>query len=93
MYGGTIAKGKDAKGLQKIVDKSTEELVKNMLYMKKIAELNKQKKNTNSQKSIDNINKKIKEIKRNKTNINLKSGVEYLENNHLVGYDTAHSNI
>ncbi|HDE5372013.1 TPA: ATP-binding protein [Staphylococcus aureus] len=91
MYGGTIAKGKDAKGLQKIVDKSTEELVKKYALHEKIAELNKQKKNTNSQKSIDNINKKIKEVKRNKTNINLKSSIKYLENNHLVGYDTAHS--
>ena len=45
IFVGTIGKGKDVKGLQKMVDKGTEKLVKKYALHQKIAELNKQKKN------------------------------------------------
>ncbi|MDU0449995.1 ATP-binding protein [Staphylococcus haemolyticus] len=89
MYGGTIAKGKDAKGLQKIVDKSTEELVKKYALHEKIAKLNKQKKNANSKDAIKEINSEIKKLKEKE--ISLKSSISYLEKQHPVGYDTSHS--
>ncbi|WP_256093339.1 hypothetical protein [Staphylococcus equorum] len=91
IFVGTIGKGKDAKGLQKMVDKGTEELVKKYALHEKIAKLNKQKKKANSQDAINKINSKIKNLKENKANIDIKSSIRYLEKNHSVGYDTADS--
>ncbi|MGD6768480.1 ATP-binding protein [Mammaliicoccus lentus] len=91
IFVGTIGKGKDASRLQNMVDKGTEKLVKKYALHEKIAELNKQKNNANSQQAIDDINSKIKNLKENKANIDLKSSIKQLENNHRVGYDASKS--
>lgn len=89
IFVGTIGKGKDASRLQNMVDKGTEKLVKKYALHEKIAKLNKQKKNANSQNAIDEINSGIKKLK--EENISLKSSISYLEKQHPVGYDTQHS--
>lgn len=91
IFVGTIGKGKDATGLQKMVDKGTEELVKKYALHEKIAELNKHKKNAKSQESIDAINRKIKKLKENKEGMSLKTSIRYLEKNFQTGYDAAQS--
>lgn len=89
IFVGTIGKGKDAKGLQKAVDKGTEKLVKKYALHEKIAKLNKQKKNANSKDAIKEINSEIKKLKEKE--ISLKSSISYLEKQHPVGYDSSHS--
>lgn len=91
IFVGTIGKGKDAKGLQKMVDKGTEKLVKKYALHQKIAELNNQKKNAKSQKGINEIERTIKELQNGRQNFDIKSSIRYLEKKHKVGYDAATS--
>src|SRR5699024_9884528 len=91
IFVGTIGKGKDVKGLQKMVDKGTEKLVKKYALHQKIAELNNQKKNAKSQKGINEIERTIKELQNGRQNFDIKSSIRYLEKKHKVGYDAATS--
>lgn len=88
---GTIAKGKDAKGLQKFIDTKAESLVKNYGLKEKIAELENKKKNVTSQKGINEIEKTIKELQDGQRKFDIKSSIRYLEKKHKVGYDAATS--
>ncbi|WP_114604251.1 ATP-binding protein [Staphylococcus sp. EZ-P03] len=91
IYVGTIAKGKDAKGLQKFVDNQVGKLVRDYGLHEKIAMLNKQKENANSKEAIEKINKTISEYKSGERPFDLKSGIRLLEKNHKVAYDAATS--
>lgn len=88
---GTIAKGKDAKGLQKFIDTKAESLVKNYGLKEKIAELENKKKNVTSQKGLNEIEKTIKELQDGQRKFDIKSSIRYLEKKHKVGYDAATS--
>ena len=91
IYVGTIAKGKDAKGLQKYVDTKVDDLVRNYGLKEKIAMLEESKKKANSQEGIDKINDTIKAYKTGERNFDKKSAIRLLEKNHKVGYDAAKS--
>lgn len=91
IYVGTIAKGKDAKGLQKYVDTKVDDLVRNYGLKEKIAMLEESKKKANSQEGIDKINDTINAYKTGERNFDKKSAIRLLEKNHKVGYDAAKS--
>ncbi|MCY1611883.1 ATP-binding protein [Staphylococcus pettenkoferi] len=88
---GTIAKGKDAKGLQKFVDNRAEGLVKRYALKEKIADLENKKKNAKSSKGVKEIEQTINDLKNGKRKFDAKSSIRYLEKNHKVGYDAATS--
>lgn len=91
IFVGTIAKGKEAKGLQKYIDIKVEELVKSYGLKQKIASLEEKKKYARSEKSIKQLNGTIKEYKDGTRKFDVKSAIRFLEKNNNVGYDAATS--